>query len=175
MGPDQFQHLSGLHQPQSVRLSGWQPSDGCFFYLIFTKECPNIVATYHFNIYVAQPGERPGEGRGGVTRLFRPLIFVVCLFSVHEDKVHLPPPPPPPHPPPPPPPPPPVAQVAVLSKVVDQLLLIYCFMYLPLFVGVLCWSLFWYALLYVLSSFPIILAGCFAFMSFGCPITVNVL
>ena len=30
-------------------------------------------------------------------------------------------------------------------------------MYLPLFVEVLCWSLFWYALLYVLSSFAIIL------------------
>ena len=36
-----------------------------------------------------------------------------------------------------------------------MLLLIYCFMYLPLFVAVLCWSLFWYALLYVLSSFAI--------------------
>ena len=30
-------------------------------------------------------------------------------------------------------------------------------MYLPLFVGVLCWSLFLYALLYVNSSFAIIL------------------
>ena len=30
-------------------------------------------------------------------------------------------------------------------------------MYPPLFVGVLCWSVFWYALLYVLSSFAIIL------------------
>ena len=30
-------------------------------------------------------------------------------------------------------------------------------MYLPLFVGYQCWSLFWYALLYVLSSFAIIL------------------
>ena len=36
------------------------------------------------------------------------------------------------------------------------LLLICCFMYLPLFVGVLCWSLFWYALLCVLYSFAII-------------------
>ena len=35
------------------------------------------------------------------------------------------------------------------------LLLVYCFMYLPLFVGVLCW----YALLYVFSSFAIILTG----------------
>ena len=32
-------------------------------------------------------------------------------------------------------------------------------MYLPLFVRVLCWSLIWYALLFVLSSFAIILAG----------------
>ena len=30
-------------------------------------------------------------------------------------------------------------------------------MYLPLFVGVLCWSLFWYALLYIILSFAIIL------------------
>ena len=30
-------------------------------------------------------------------------------------------------------------------------------MYFPLFVGVLCLSLFWYALCYVLSSFAIIL------------------
>ena len=41
--------------------------------------------------------------------------------------------------------------------------------------GVLCWSLFWYALLYVLSSFAIILtgererAGCFAFIVFWIP------
>ena len=38
---------------------------------------------------------------------------------------------------------------------VKELLLNYCFMYLPLFVGVLCLSLFWYALLCVLSSFAI--------------------
>ena len=36
-------------------------------------------------------------------------------------------------------------------------LLICCFMYLPLFVGALCLSLFWYALLGVVSSFAIIL------------------
>ena len=36
-------------------------------------------------------------------------------------------------------------------------LLIYCFIYLPLSMGVLWWSLFWYALLCVLSSFVIIL------------------
>ena len=43
-------------------------------------------------------------------------------------------------------------------------------MYLLLFVKVLCWSLFWYALLYVLSSFAIILTRertcCFAFIVF---------
>ena len=49
-------------------------------------------------------------------------------------------------------------------------------MYLPLFVGVLCWSLFCYVLLYVPSSFEIILhpyllgneerAGYFAFIVF---------
>ena len=43
------------------------------------------------------------------------------------------------------------------TRKTQMLLLIYCFMYLPLFLGVLCWSLFWYALLYVLSSFAIIL------------------
>ena len=61
-----------------------------------------------------------------------------------------------------------------------MLLLIYCFMYLPLFGRVLCWSLFWYALLYVLSSFAIILTrkrGLVALLllSFGCLVTVNVL
>ena len=54
---------------------------------------------------------------------------------------------------------PPVAKAAIRSKAVVLLLLIYCFMYLPLFVDVLCWSLFWYALLCVLSSFAIILTG----------------
>ena len=37
--------------------------------------------------------------------------------------------------------------------------------------GVLCWSLFWYALLYVRCRFALILtrerAGCFAFIVFG--------
>ena len=60
------------------------------------------------------------------------------------------------------------------------LLLIYCFMYLPLFVGVLCWSLFWCALLYVLSSFAIILMRkrelvAMLLLSFLCLVTVNVL
>ena len=53
-------------------------------------------------------------------------------------------------------------------------------MYLPLFAGVLCWSLFWYALLYVFSSFINHLdeeerAGFFAFIVFRCLVTVNVL
>ena len=46
--------------------------------------------------------------------------------------------------------------------------------------GVLCWSLFWYALLYVLSSFAIILSRKselvgLLLLSFGCLVTVNVL
>ena len=60
----------------------------------------------------------------------------------------------------------PVAWVAVRSKAVVLLLLLYCFMFLLLFYGVLCW----YALLCVLSSFAIILtrrnAGCFALIVF---------
>ena len=53
-------------------------------------------------------------------------------------------------------------------------------MYLLLFVEVLCWSLFWYALLYVLSSFAIILTrkreldACLV-LSFECLVIVNVL
>ena len=50
-----------------------------------------------------------------------------------------------------------LAKAAVRSKAVDLLLMIYCFMHLPLFVGVLCWSLVWYALLCVLSIFVTIL------------------
>ena len=46
--------------------------------------------------------------------------------------------------------------------------------------GALCWSLFWYALQFVLSSFAIILArkrelAAFLLLSFGCLVTVNVL
>ena len=58
----------------------------------------------------------------------------------------------------------------------------YCFtcIHLPLFVGVLCWSLFWYALFCVLSSFAIILTRkrelvALLLLSFGCLLTVNVL
>ena len=52
---------------------------------------------------------------------------------------------------------PPVAWAAVHSKAVVLLLFIYCLMCFPLFMGVLCLSLFWYALLCDLSSFAIIL------------------
>ena len=59
-----------------------------------------------------------------------------------------------------------------------MLLLIYCFRNLPLIVGVLCWSLFSYALLYVPSSFTIILTRkkelvALLLLSFGCLVTVN--
>ena len=46
--------------------------------------------------------------------------------------------------------------------------------------GVLCWSLFWYALLYVISSFAIIFTRnrelvALLLLSFGCLVTVNIL
>ena len=77
-------------------------------------------------------------------------------------------------------------KAAVRSKAVVLLLLIdlysisYCFVYLPLFLGVLCWSLFWYAVVYVLSSFAIILTRKrqlidLRLLSFECLVTVNVL
>ena len=49
----------------------------------------------------------------------------------------------------------------------------------PILCGVLCLSLFWYALLYVLSSFAIILTRkrvpvALLLLSFGCFVTVNV-
>ena len=51
-------------------------------------------------------------------------------------------------------------------------------MYLPLFVGVLRWPLFWYALLYALSNFAIIFTRkrelvALLLLSFGCHVTVN--
>ena len=52
---------------------------------------------------------------------------------------------------------PPMAKAVVCSKVLVLLLLIHCFMFLTLFVGVLCWSLFSYAFICDLSSFVIIL------------------
>ena len=69
---------------------------------------------------------------------------------------------------------------AVHSKAVVLLLLIYCLMYLPLFVGALCWSLLWYALLYVLSSLAIILTRkkklvALFYCLFGCLVSVNVM
>ena len=53
-------------------------------------------------------------------------------------------------------------------------------MYFPLFVGILCLSLFWYALLCVLSSFAIILKRkrelvALLLLSYRCLVTVNVL
>ena len=58
--------------------------------------------------------------------------------------------------------------------------MINCFMYLPLFVGVLCRSLIWYSLLFVLSSFAIILTMkrelvALLILSFRCLVTVNAL
>ena len=51
-------------------------------------------------------------------------------------------------------------------------------MYLPLFARVLCWPLFWYALLYVLTSFAIISTMkrelvALLLLSFGCLVTKN--
>ena len=51
-------------------------------------------------------------------------------------------------------------------------------MFFPLFAGVRCLSLFWYALLCVLSSFAIILKGkrelvAMLSLSYGCLVTVN--
>ena len=73
----------------------------------------------------------------------------------------------------------PIAKGAVRSKVVVLLLLIYCSMYLTLFVGVLCCSLFWYTVLCVLSSFAIILTRkrelvALLLLSFRCIVTVNI-
>ena len=53
-------------------------------------------------------------------------------------------------------------------------------MYFPLFVGFQCLSLYWYALLCVLSSFAIILKRkrevvALLLLSYGCLVTVNVL
>ena len=74
----------------------------------------------------------------------------------------------------------PVALIAVSSKVVVLLLLIYCLMYFPLFVGVLCLSLFCYALLCVHFSFAIILKMkrklvALLILSYRCIVTINVL
>ena len=64
-----------------------------------------------------------------------------------------------------------------------MLLLVYCFMYLPLLVGLLCWYLFWCALLYILSSFAssltrkrkLVALLLLYLLYFGCIAAVNVL
>ena len=77
-------------------------------------------------------------------------------------------------------PPPPVAKADVRSKKVVLLLLIYCLMHFPMFVGVLCLSLFCYALLCVHSSFAFILKRkkklvALLLLSYICIVTINVL
>ena len=67
-----------------------------------------------------------------------------------------------------------VAWPAVRSKTVVLLLLIHCFMYLPLFVGFCAWSLFRSAILSILSCFCNLLdeeerVGCFALIVFPMP------
>ena len=74
----------------------------------------------------------------------------------------------------------PVAKAALCSKAVVLLLLIYCLMYFLLFVGVLCLSLFCYALLCVHSSFAIILKRkrklvAFLLLPYSCIVILNVL
>ena len=73
-----------------------------------------------------------------------------------------------------------VACAAVRSNAVVLWLLIYCLMYFPLFVGVLCLSLFCYALLCVHSSFAIILKRkrklvTLLLLSYRCTVTINVM
>ena len=73
-----------------------------------------------------------------------------------------------------------MAWAAVCSTAVVLLLLIYCLMYFPSFAVVLCLSLFWYALLCVLSSFAIIFKRkkepvALLLLSYKCLATVNVL
>ena len=73
-----------------------------------------------------------------------------------------------------------MAQAAVCSKAAVLLLLIYCLMYFPLFVDVLCLSLFCYALICVHSSFAIILKRkrklvALLLLSYRCIVTINVL
>ena len=53
--------------------------------------------------------------------------------------------------------PPLVTYAAVCSTAVAILFIIYCLMYFLLFVGVLCLSLFRYALLFVHSGFAVVL------------------
>ena len=76
--------------------------------------------------------------------------------------------------------PPPCSLGCCPFSAVALLLLTYCFMYLTLFLGVLCWSLLWYSLLCVLYSFYISLRrkrelADLLLLSFRCLVTVNVL
>ena len=80
----------------------------------------------------------------------------------------------------PPPPPPPEAWADVRSKTVVLLLMIYGLMYSPLFVEVMCLSLFCYALLCVHSSFAVILKRkrklvALLLLFYRCIVTINVL
>ena len=73
-----------------------------------------------------------------------------------------------------------MTQAAVRSKTVVLLLFIYCLMVFPLFLRVLCLSLFCYALLCVHSSFAIILKRkgklvALLLLSYRCIVTINVL
>ena len=73
-----------------------------------------------------------------------------------------------------------VAKAAVRPKAVVLLLLIYCFMYFPLLVGILCLSLICNALLYVYFSFAIILNRkrelvALLLVSNSCLVTVNIM
>ena len=68
---------------------------------------------------------------------------------------------------------------SLCAEAVVLLLLIYCLIYFPLFVGVLCLSLVWYSLLCVLYSFAIILKGkrdldALILLSYGSLVTANV-
>ena len=76
----------------------------------------------------------------------------------------------------------PVAWAAARSRAAVLLLLIYCLMYFQLFVEVLCLPLFLfcYALLYVHSSFAVILKRkrklvAFLLLSYICIVTINIL
>ena len=73
-----------------------------------------------------------------------------------------------------------MAEAAVRSKAVVLMLLIYCLMYFPLFVEIMCLSLFCYALLCVHSIFAIILKRkrkpvALLLLSYSCIDNVNVL
>ena len=73
-----------------------------------------------------------------------------------------------------------VASAAVRSKAKVLLLVIYCLMCFSLFVGVLCLSLFCFALLCVYSSFAIILKRkkklvALLLLSYKCIVTMNAL